>query len=642
MKVPSMPGGVHLVSLPFTSLQSPNLGLSLLAAGVRQQGIACEIHYLAFDFAETIGVESYAFLSHEKFYQAFLGEWIFSALVYERPEALDMEYLAEVVPDFATPLETVLITHVALAARKAAAGFIDRCAKNLAARQPGLVGITTSFQQNMASIAFANALKRHSPETTILFGGANCEAELGTALLQSFDCIDAVCSGEGDTALPAFVEAFAAGDAMPEVPGITTRNCPSDKQPGRMITALDNLPIPDFSDFYSRFDRTSGLKDLLQPTPTIETSRGCWWGAKHHCTFCGLNGNAMTYRSKSPDRALKEFRTQARIYGSDFIVVDNILDYAYFDSLLPMLRDDPTPFLMHFEVKSNLFPKHIQAMAAAGIRKIQPGIETLDSHILKLMKKGVNALQNIQTLKLCAEAGIFVDWGFIFGFPGEDPSSYDRMADLMSRLHHLQPPAAFAPVRADRFSPYFTRPHEFGIQLKPAKPYRFIYAGVGDELGRFSYHHEMSAPDIDHAQTYTRRARDAVQHWITRHSDARFYIADDTGETMILHDSRDGGEETRTQLSRLEADIVRLCACMNSEDRVRVAVAPRHGMKQCAKAIDRLLERGILAKENKSLLALPLAFGTFGKAPTWAEIRSEVLHQSHHEAGPPVRGEAFS
>ena len=625
MTVHLKPNGIHLVSLPFTSLQYPNLGISLLAGGLRRRGIDCEISYLAFGFAEAIGIDTYAFLSHEKFYQAFLGEWIFSALVYDRPEALDIEYLVDVLPDFAAPLETVLITTLALAARKAAEDFIEHCAKDMAARQPALVGVTTSFQQNMASIAFARALKRHAPETTILFGGANCEAELGEALLENFDCIDAVCSGEGDVAFPTFVEAFSPSTALPEVPGIATRKSKPDEQPGRMITALDDLPIPDFSDFYSRFDQTSGLSDLLQPAPTIETSRGCWWGAKHHCTFCGLNGNAMTYRSKSPDRALEEFRTQARRYGPDFVVVDNILDYAYFDSLLPMLRDDPTPFLMHFEVKSNLFPKHIKAMAEAGIRKIQPGIETLDSGILKLMRKGVTALQNLQTLKLCAQAGIFVDWGFIFGFPGEAPLSYDRMADLIPLLHHLQPPAAFAPVRADRFSPYFTNPGDHNVQLKPAKPYRYIYAGVGDDLGKFSYHHEMFASDIDNSKNYTRRAKEAVLTWATCHSDARFFIVDDTCSEAVLHDSRAGREEERIHLSRLETDIIRMCACIVSQDRVLVALEPHYSKSQSSNAIDRLLEGGILTAERSSLLALPLKSGRYRQAPSWTQIRAEFL-----------------
>ncbi|WP_299500641.1 RiPP maturation radical SAM C-methyltransferase [uncultured Roseobacter sp.] len=620
--------GVHIVSLPFTSLQYPNLGASLLTTALRGRGIKCALDYFAFDFATRIGVESYLMLSHENFYQAFLGEWIFSDLVFERPEDLDMEYLATILPDFAEPLEVLQLMSLALSARSKTRDFIDSCAASVAAQEPALVGVTTSFQQNLASVAFAKALKLRARHIPIIFGGANCEAELGQNLLKQFDAIDAVCSGEGDMSFPTFVEMYLQTGVLPTVAGILTREAgETDSQTTPGVLDLDALPIPDFSDFYASFDGTPGLSDLLTPAPTIETSRGCWWGAKHHCTFCGLNGNSMAYRSKSPERALTEFRHQADQYGADFVVVDNILDYAYFDSLLPMLRDDPHPYLMHYEVKSNLFPKHIDAMAKAGIRKIQPGIETLDTGILKLMKKGVTALQNIQTLKLCAQAGIFVDWGFIFGFPDEDPQSYQRMADLIPHLHHLQPPAAFAPVRADRFSPYFSRPADYNVDLSPAAPYRYIYAGVGEDLGQFSYHHQMSGAGIDAAHEYSRCTRTAVTNWIECHGQALYYIQDQTAQDFTLIDHR-GPSKRRSHLSRLESDIIRQCSCITSYHRVVEKLAPDHETKEIEAAIDRLLEIGALVSERSTLLALPLAGGGYKCAPNWSEIRARNLQEA--------------
>ena len=55
----------------------------------------------------------------------------------------------------------------------------------------------------------------------------------------------------------------------------------------------------------SRPEQTTVLRRVV-PTLLFETSRGCWWGAKSHCTFCGLNGETMAFRSKSPRRALDE------------------------------------------------------------------------------------------------------------------------------------------------------------------------------------------------------------------------------------------------------------------------------------------------------------------------------------------------
>ena len=68
----------------------------------------------------------------------------------------------------------------------------------------------------------------------------------------------------------------------------------------------------------------------------FESARGCWWGQKHHCVFCGLNGSTMRFRAKSPDRVFAELVHQARRYRSfRFEAVDNILDMGYLTTLLP-------------------------------------------------------------------------------------------------------------------------------------------------------------------------------------------------------------------------------------------------------------------------------------------------------------------
>jgi hypothetical protein len=48
----------------------------------------------------------------------------------------------------------------------------------------------------------------------------------------------------------------------------------------------------------------SEIGERIEPGLLIETSRGCWCGAVSHCTFCGLNGEGMAYRRKSPQRVI--------------------------------------------------------------------------------------------------------------------------------------------------------------------------------------------------------------------------------------------------------------------------------------------------------------------------------------------------
>ena len=61
---------------------------------------------------------------------------------------------------------------------------------------------------------------------------------------------------------------------------------------------------------------------------------------------------------------------------------------------------------------------------------LQPGIESLSTPILLLMRKGVTAFQNVRLLKWCAEYGIHVFWNVIYGFWGELPEEYARLARL--------------------------------------------------------------------------------------------------------------------------------------------------------------------------------------------------------------------
>jgi hypothetical protein len=71
-----------------------------------------------------------------------------------------------------------------------------------------------------------------------------------------------------------------------------------------------------------------------------ETARGCWWGEKHHCTFCGLNGATMAFRKKSPDRVLSEL---VELSGKHrllrFQTVDNIIAMSYFRDVLPRIGE---------------------------------------------------------------------------------------------------------------------------------------------------------------------------------------------------------------------------------------------------------------------------------------------------------------
>ena len=67
---------VLLVSMPFVGLERPSLGLSLLQAELKRRAIPCDIRYLAFTFADVIGIDDYLWVNDELPYTAFAGDWV--------------------------------------------------------------------------------------------------------------------------------------------------------------------------------------------------------------------------------------------------------------------------------------------------------------------------------------------------------------------------------------------------------------------------------------------------------------------------------------------------------------------------------------------------------------------------------------
>src|SRR5262249_54058164 len=160
----------------------------------------------------------------------------------------------------------------------------------------------------------ARRLKALPNPPIIVFGGANCEGEMGLQLLRSFPWIDYVCTREGDVVFPEFVDRILRMGARRGARGLLRQGHDDQASVPALVSTLDDLPIPDYAEYVARLTK-SPLAATIRPSLLIETSRGCWWGAKHHCVFCGLNGETMAFRSKSSARVLSEMATLSATYG---------------------------------------------------------------------------------------------------------------------------------------------------------------------------------------------------------------------------------------------------------------------------------------------------------------------------------------
>lgn len=530
---------VLLVSTPFGSLDRPALGLGLLQAQLERRGVPCGTRHLGFAFADRIGTDEYRWLAGEVPYTSFAGEWVFAASL--APGLDGAAYVREVLRG-TWNLDERSVARV-LRIRAAVEPFLEACVAAPGWDGVDVVGFTSTFAQNVAALALATRLKARHPHLVTVLGGANVEAEMGRAVHAGYPAIDVIVSGEGDHTLPALVDALGSGRDLAEVPGIVFRRGVDSVAtgPAPLVQDLDALPPPDHDPFFADRARSSAGAGPA-PRLLLETSRGCWWGAKQHCTFCGLNGGTMPFRSKSPDRVLDELRTLHRRYGIAHIdVVDNILDMHYFTTLLPRLAEDGDLDLhLFYEVKANLTLEQVQLLAAAGVRGIQPGIESLSDHVLELMNKGTTALQNVQLLRWCEEQGVVAEWNLLYGFPGEDPADYDAMLPTLDAIDHLRPPSGLGPVRLDRFSPYHADPARHGIvDVRPMAVYRHLYDLPDEELARIACYFDFTYADGRQPLSYAAPVVDRVQRWMTAGPSGRL-VQRREGDRIVLTDTRPG------------------------------------------------------------------------------------------------------
>ena len=346
----------------------------------------------------------------------------------------------------------------------------------------------------------------------------------------------------------------------------------------------------------------------------------------------------MAFRSKSQDRAFDELSALVRRYGvRDVANADNILDMAYFGRFLPRLAEERPGLSIFYEVKANLKPWQLALLWRAGVRRIQPGIESLDTSVLRLMRKGTSSLQNVQLLKLAAEAGIYVEWLALSGFPGEDPDAYGRIAAVVPKLRHLQPPAAVGRVRADRFSPYHGDPAGHGVELEPLPAYRHLFPFGDASIRRLAYHFAMRSPALERHDAYTAQAAEQYAVWRARQPESALWCEED-GERGVVHDRRWGWPETATELTHAAAGLHRLCWQATSWRQVLAILAPRFGEAALAGAADDLEAKGLLLREGGTLLVLALRQPGHRAAPSWEEVRrGDPPHALNWPPPPPAR-----
>ena len=488
---------------PFYEPCNPAIGVSNLLTLVRSMGIKSKILYENISLLQDLSLPVYSFITgNTASTTLLLGDFIYALLRMpenEREAAIN-RYLKEIVAENLLDHPRVINAYKDFILKTAP--ILEQAGLNtvrrILAEDPDMIGFTIGAYQLNAGLYLAKKIKEAAPEKQVWFGGSYCTGQVGYQLLQYFSFIDVLFTGESEKSLEAVLQNLLKGNLTAEINGVVTRamcdqgkEYPGEKLCPQLVEDLDELPVPDYSDYMDAISKADEAKKI-NPYLLMETSRGCWWAEKGPCYFCGLNMLTKAFRTKSAGRVLEEISHHIGKYGiSRMVMVDNVLNQHFFKDLFPLLKTRFSNLQIFYEARCNLSKEELGILHDAGVSVIQAGVEALDHELLDLIHKGTHSWQNLQMIKWCEELDIHIKYNLLYAIPGETREVYNRVLALVKSIHHLKPPTPTR-IHLDGYSVYDLESERFGIYRNGVNPASFTHCFPEQHIDPLQIVHNFS------------------------------------------------------------------------------------------------------------------------------------------------------
>lgn len=622
---------VLLLSMPWATTTRPSLALGILSRICREEGVRSNVFYPNMDMSAAIGFEVAGHLANERTLYGF-SEHLFAVDLFG-PKILSSDDYLSVLSKLNIPEPFRDLEFLKHLRDDIVPSFLDQLEKRVLDEQPTVVGFTATFNQVLSSLALARRLKSKQPDIQIIAGGACFDGEMGREYHRALpELIDHVFLGEADISFTQYLRGLGDRPPAGKIPGVTYCEDGHIKAvPGQRLNDLNAAQIPDYQDFFlekERLFRQTGKVFNIEFIP-FESSRGCWWGQKNHCLFCGVNEELIAFREKNVDRVIREM-----VYLSSRYRVVHLTASDYNISrksrrkIFQALKDLDLDIECFYETRADMTKDEICLMRDAGIRKIQPGIESFSTEILHLMGKKTSKIRHVQFLRWCKEYNIHTSYNVLAGFPGEEISWYFDMANFLPEIFHLSPPLHnMHYVEMHRFSPLFQRRDHFGVDTcQIREDYGFNFPeGMIDPM-KIGYFFNFKAATILDREKYAEDVRSVIGHWIESHKKKfppLYHYVIGPGFIRIT-DTRQG-QGRYMNLSGLNQDVLLLCDVIQTRHTLKSLLKPVYPREvlngELERVIEEMIAENILMQEGAELLTLPI-----GSCPrTTEELKRYVL-----------------
>lgn len=601
--------------MPFAGTNIPSIQLAILESYLNERDINIKTKNLYLKAAEIYGISNYNFLIHPP-NDSYTAQMVFSRYVFPvhwaNTEKNFREYFnKKILKNIESNKNFTFESYV-----QKTDIFYSWVLENVEWNNYDFIGFTLNYGQFLPSLAVAKKIKELNPEKKIVFGGSRTVSNLGMKVLETFDFVDFIVSGDGEEALYRLVSNYQ--DYEP-IPGLIYRMGEEAvwNESDNHID-LNDLSIPSYDHFYEEL-RSSSV-DVQQYFHyfgylPVEISRGCWW---NKCSFCNLNIQHQKYREKSVDKIVEEIQFLSDKY--------KILNFQFIGNTLPVkdYKDLFTKIIAlgkDFNFVTEARADHLKSedyilLKEAGFTTIQTGIESFSRNYLKKMNKGTRVIDNIAALKFCKENEIINRYNLIIDYPNEETIDFEETKKTIKIFKQYLESPQLCYLRVLYGSPIFCNPDQFNIsRLEYTNIDKLMFPQeVLDNKICFIYSYK-SKKDIDN-----NKWKQLVDNWkIEREMlktdgiksqniiDQLIFYYVDGGNFIKIFDKRDLNNIKIYNLNKFERDVFLSCIDIVSIGEIKEKFSDilENDLNDILKTFE---ECDIVFKEDNCYLNLPLDY----------------------------------
>jgi ribosomal peptide maturation radical SAM protein 1 len=508
---------IALIVMPMYTGLIPSIQIGLVKSILKEADYQVDDYYFNLSFSKIIGHDLYE--HYARCVNMLLGEWLFSSKITQDES---YEYFKYFRNDLALNFkfseygsENTIINKLIDLKNSFVSSWLEKTASQLISKEYSVIGFSCSVTQLNASLRLASIIKERNSKIKIIAGGSCFEGPMGREIAKWATPFDCIIQGEGEQAVLKVLEKISNNESLPKL--YSSGNFEG--------IDINNNPVPDYTTYFKTIYSDNFLKNnefnSYGEIP-IEASRGCWWAEmKDPCRFCGFCRENRKYKTKKSNTIIKELEELSKKHSRyDFLFIDNILNPQLFGTLFDNLAMNETSFGFSCEIKSNTSTQKLEKLKKAGVHTLQPGIESLNTKILKLMNKGCTATHNILFLLMGRKLNVNILWNFLLGVPYEKELYYHEMIRIIPSLYHLQPPKAYGFLRMDRFSDYYYKHFNKDVDtggkqefhnVRPASVLKYLFHESAN-VSNLCYYFEAESITFVKKETY-KKIIDCIEKW---------------------------------------------------------------------------------------------------------------------------------